>query len=177
MWIFCTFIFIMVVAIAWYALSMIGSAANDVREELTNSDIVMHFRANAFFGNSWVQELIIAEDCVTSCVLRSGKYHKRTIGIDKIAQVNVAHGLIFSEILVINKGGEENVKVTGLAREDASNAKRCIQSLMSEAERLPKAASSSVTVAAGLQECADLYSQGLLSEDEFLAAKKRLLVS
>jgi hypothetical protein len=100
--------------------------------------------------------------------------------LDKISSLQYSTGLILGEITVFTSGNKAIIKNVekGVVRTFTEGVRARIEAHKVSPQPRPDAQSSSVSAATltdELQRLGDLKSNGLLSDDEFAAAKKKLL--
>ena len=137
--------------------------------------VLMTLRGSIWASNTWKQELVITEDGVEGEVISGLKRIQMTLPFDRIAQVNLIHGIFRTDIEVINKGGSGNLVVKALSKDEATRAQQLIESRMRASISQPTISQSSPSVADELLKLARIKEQGLISEADFIELKTKLL--
>lgn len=142
----------------------------------SESKILMRLNGSRFLTNTWKQELVITDEGVRGEVLAGFKRLKTSLSFDRIAQVNLVRGVFAADLELVNKGGADNLCIKALNKEEAEKAKELIESKMrTNTTKQAVAAGPILSTADEIAKLAALKDSGVLTEDEFQAAKKRLL--
>ncbi len=139
-----------------------------------STEVLMHLKGSVLLTNSWKQAIDITENGVRGEVINGLKRTKMTLPYDRIAQVNLHRGVLTATIEIINKGGAGNLIVKGLDKTEAEKAKALIENRM-DLSRQTQNSDTKRDVADELQKLASLKDKGVLSEEEFQAAKSKVL--
>ena len=89
--------------------------------------VLMRLSGSNLLTNSWKQELVITEDGVHGEILKNLKRVKMFVPFDRVAQVNLVHGILTADLEVINKGGTDNLIIRALNKQQAEQAKALIE--------------------------------------------------
>lgn len=105
-----------------------------------------------------------------------GRRKSQSIRFAQVAQVAMKRGLPFCRLTIESTGGH-SIVVEGLTRVNADRAKEEVDTRMRLAAGMETGADSlrSTATSEELARLADLKERGLLTEEEFAAAKKSLL--
>jgi uncharacterized membrane protein YdbT with pleckstrin-like domain len=105
----------------------------------------------------------------------------RVLPVDRIQDVNVAHWLTSSALLLSTAGGgPSTTRIRPLSRRDARQAAEVIRSLISRSTYSPtrqrgEPTTFSLSIPDQIQQLARLRDSGALTEEEFAAKKRELL--
>ena len=97
-----------------------------------------------------------------------------TIRWDQVAQVVIEEGVAFNGLTVETNGGG-GFSVTGFNKDEVRAAKSFIDERVAEARSMSTASTTGAALAAELAALAELHSKGVLSDEEFAAAKARVI--
>ena len=101
----------------------------------------------------------------------------QAISFQQVSEVSVSRGLVWSTISVESTGGK-SITMIGIPKADAERVKKMIDDAVFASKRGPAVApapAAAPDLADQLRKLADLRDQGILTEDEFLAQKIKLL--
>jgi hypothetical protein len=98
-----------------------------------------------------------------------------TIRWDQVAQVVIQEGVAFNGLTVETNGGG-GFSVTGFNKGEVQAAKEFIDNRLAEVGATSASSSTGTALASEIAALADLHSKGVLSDDEFAAAKARLFL-
>jgi hypothetical protein len=142
--------------------------------------VLLKLNGSSLFSNSWKQELTITESGVFGEVLKDFKRVKMSLPFSSIAQVNIVRGVFKADIVVINSGGTGNLEIKAVTKREAENAKILIEDLIKKTTAAADTAQGSIaeeSIAEELRKLADLKKEGILTDEEFQAQKRKLLGS
>jgi hypothetical protein len=139
----------------------------------------MRLKATRATGNvMFPVELHVYEDRVEEHKPGVIRHRSMSITFRQMAQVSLRRGIPWAVLRVESTGGHV-ISVGGLSRSDADRAKAEIQARLGRAiDDQPEASTPTpepTTTAGELARLGDLKERGLLTEEEFAAAKKSLL--
>jgi hypothetical protein len=140
-------------------------------------NVLMKLSGNMLLSGSFKQELVITEEGVEAEVMNGLRRTKMALTYQQIAQVNLDIGLYSGATLtVINKGGADNLVVKGLSKPDGAAAKQLIEEGIRKSVAASRTGQSNFTSAADeLRKLDELRRNGILTEEEFQAEKRRVL--
>ncbi|HEY1825640.1 MAG TPA: SHOCT domain-containing protein [Acidimicrobiales bacterium] len=99
----------------------------------------------------------------------------QAIHFRQVAQVGIEKGLIFTNIVVESSGGHV-IRLVGVPKEDGDKVKLMIDEAVKFAHKgQPTSSAPTLDVADQLMKLASLRDSGVLTEDEFLAQKLKIL--
>lgn len=114
------------------------------------------------------RRVMLVEDSALGTVTRS-----RTVGLEKISAVNVESGVMYGEVEIVTSN--ESIKVEKILGNEAEALARVLREKLDA----PKAASTAPVASTGyvdqLAQLAELHAQGVLTDEEFAAAKAKAL--
>lgn len=96
----------------------------------------------------------------------------RTINLGKISSLTTSKGMLFADVVITTSN--EDIKVEKVAQDEADHFVRAVQELLDSSEsslQQPEAADN----LGQLSKLADLHAAGVLTDDEFSAAKSKIL--
>jgi hypothetical protein len=103
-----------------------------------------------------------------------GRASIRTLRYDQIAQIRLNRGLKWSSISIESTGGH-SIVIPHLGREDAETAKALIEEQLTRTNPNQPAPTSQHNLSEELNQLAELHQKQLLTDDEYAAAKDKLL--
>lgn len=146
---------------------------NRVLEELSPGErISIAVMGMAMKKNSTIvvtdRRVLLVEDSALGTVTGS-----RTVGLEKISAVNVESGVMYGEVEIVTSN--ESIKVEKILGNEAEALARVLREKLDA----PKATSTTSAAPAGyidqLAQLAELRAQGVLTDEEFAAAKSKVL--
>lgn len=139
--------------------------------------VLLTVRGSLWISNSWKQELVITETAVYAEVMKGLRRIKISLPFDRIAQVVIIKNPILAEIEIVNKGGYDNIRVRAISKRDAEAAKALIEKKMQAEPRGTIAPQERISIADELGKLAILKGSGILTDDEFLIEKQKVLAN
>ena len=139
---------------------------------------ILKIKASRITGSNRVfpSEIRVYDDRVEEH--KPGPLRQRNQGIrfNQVAQVSIRRGIPWATLTIESTGGHM-ISVGGLSRSDADRAKAEIQARLGGAvvDDEPDASVTSTSATDELARLAAMKEQGLLTDEEFAAAKKSLL--
>jgi hypothetical protein len=139
---------------------------------------VMRLKASRIADRAvFPNEIRIYEDRVEEHKPGVVRRKSQSITFKQVAQVSLKRGIPWATLTIESTGGH-TINVTGLSRSEANEAKAAIEARLGRAiddQPVTTSATDPTTTAAELARLGELKQQGLLTEEEFAAAKKSLL--
>jgi len=136
--------------------------------------------ASRFKGGRWFSPNVIRvwpdriEEHENHAIRKSGT---QAIHFRQVAQVAIEKGLIFTNISVESSGGHI-IRLMGVPKEDGDNVKSMIDEAVKFAHRSQQSAvAPTMDVADQLTKLAGLRDSGVLTDEEFLSQKRKILGS
>jgi hypothetical protein len=121
--------------------------------------------------------LTVTDEGVEIFIRKAFKKITSNLSFDRIAQVNISQGMMYSKIEIINQGGAGNIILENFNKADAETAKKIIEEniRLSVAALRGSKSDGQMSQADEIAKFAKLRDDGIITEDDFQVKKKALL--
>lgn len=145
-------------------------------EILRDGENIKALTSGFYDGNTW---LIVCTNYRLIFLDKGMIYGLRQVDIplDKVNSIQCETGLIFATVVVWD--GASKIKIENIAKKHGKEFTNRVNDSLHEYKNQPRQVvqTSNVDVASQLLKLAELKDKGVLTEDEFLAQKKKLLAA